>query len=287
MAELLKGKAVADALTEKTEAMVAELEKKGKKTVLAILRVGENPSDLAYERGACKRAEKTGVETVKTVLEESASTEDVLREVERLNRDDSVDGVLIFRPMPAHIDDDKVRNALDPEKDMDGIGDLAMAGVYSGKDLGYAPCTAEACMEILKHYNVPLKGKKAVVIGRSLVIGRPAAMMLMKENATVTICHTKTENMPEHGRAADILVAAAGKAGVVDGSFMHDNQVIIDVGINVAEDGSMCGDVNARDAEALSGAYTPVPGGVGAVTTSVLMRHVVLAAMKKTGTADK
>lgn len=287
MAELFKGKAVADALTEKTEAMVAELEKKGKKPVLAILRVGENPSDLAYERGACKRAEKTGVETVKTVLEESASTEDVLREVERLNRDDSVDGVLIFRPMPAHIDDDKVRNALDPEKDMDGIGDLAMAGVYSGKDLGYAPCTAEACMEILKHYNVPLKGKKAVVIGRSLVIGRPAAMMLMKENATVTICHTKTENMPEHGRAADILVAAAGKAGVVDGSFMHDNQVIIDVGINVAEDGSMCGDVNARDAEALSGAYTPVPGGVGAVTTSVLMRHVVLAAMKKTGTADK
>ena len=281
MTKILTGKEVAAAITENIEKRSAALIEKGKTPVLGILRVGENPSDMAYERGALKRAEKTGVQVKKTVLPETATTEQVLTEVEKFNSDDSVDGVLIYRPMPSHIDDDLVRNALAPEKDIDGIGNGAMAGVYSGRDIGYSPCTAEACIEILKYYNIPIKGRKAVIIGRSLVIGRPVAMMLMKEHATITICHTRTEDPAKEAAQADILIAAAGKAGVVDRNYMHPGQYIIDVGINVDENGNMCGDADFKAGEGVVSGITPVPGGVGGVTTSVLMKHVVEAAEKK------
>lgn len=281
MARLLTGKEVAASVTEDLITRCEALKEKGKIPTLAILRVGENPSDMAYERGATNRAGKVGVELKKVLLEEDVSTEDVIAEVEKLNSDDAVDGVLIFRPLPKHIDDDAVRNALAEEKDVDGIGDGAMAGVYSGKNIGFPPCTAAACIEILKHYDIDMTGKRAVVVGRSLVIGRPVAMMLIKENATVTVCHTKTENMAQIAKEADILIAAAGRAKTVTAEFGKEGQTIIDVGINVDEDGNMTGDADFDALEPIVGAITPVPGGVGGVTTSILMKHVIEAAELK------
>ena len=281
MAEILRGKPVADAITEDIKNRSDILREKGKIPTLAIVRVGENSADMAYERGAMKRSEKAGVYVERILLPEDANTAQVVATVEKLNEDDAIDGVLIFSPLPKHIDEDLVRNTLVAEKDVDGIGDRAMAGVYSGQDIGYSPCTAQACIEILKHYNVPIKGKKATVIGRSLIIGKPVAMMLMKEHATITVCHTRTENIQDEAKAGEIVIAAAGRAKMMDQSFMTENQVIIDVGINVDEDGNMCGDVDFDAAEKIAKAVTPVPGGVGSVTTSILMKHVVEAAEKK------
>ena len=187
----------------------------------------------------------------------------------------------MFRPLPKHLDEEAACQALDPEKDVDGITDGSMVGVFTGQKKGFPPCTPQACMEILDHYGIDCAGKKAVVIGRSLVVGKPAAMMLIKKNATVTVCHTKTVDMPAVCREADILIVAAGRAGVVDKPYFAPGQVVIDVGINVNAEGKLCGDVKFEDAEPIVGAITPVPGGVGSVTTSVLVGHVVEAAMRR------
>ena len=169
-------------------------------------------------------------------------------------------------------------NALAVEKDVDGITDLSMAGVFMGKDMGYAPCTPSACMKVLDHYGIDCTGKKVVVIGRSLVVGKPAAMMLIKKNATVTVCHTRTVDMTSVVKEADIVVVAAGKAGVIDGSYLREGQIVIDVGINVNEEGKLCGDVDFEAIGNIASIATPVPGGVGSVTTSVLAKHLVKAA---------
>lgn len=282
MAELLKGKAVADSLTEKNKAKAEELKKAGIVPTLGIIRLGENPSDLSYERGALKRAEQTGVEVRKFVYESDITQEKLIDEIEKINNDDSIHGVLIFRPLPKHIDDKAVCDALAPEKDMDGITAGSMAGVFMDSGEGYPPCTAAACIEILDHYGVELQGKKVTVIGRSLVIGKPVAMMVMKKNATVTVCHSRTsiDDFKAAGQNADVVIAALGKAKMVDAERIGDGQVIIDVGINVDEDGKLCGDVNFDEAEPKAAKITPVPGGVGSVTTAVLMKHVIEAAGK-------
>ena len=282
MAELLKGKAVADSLTEKNKAKAEELKKAGLVPTLGIIRLGENPSDLSYERGALKRAEQTGVEVRKFVYEEDISQEKLIDEIEKINNDDSIHGVLIFRPLPKHIDDKAVCDALAPEKDMDGITAGSMAGVFMDSGEGYPPCTAAACIEILDHYGVELQGKKVTVMGRSLVIGKPVAMMAMKKNATVTVCHSRTsiDDFKAAGQNADIVIAALGKAKMVDADRIGNGQVIIDVGINVDEDGKLCGDVNFDEAEPKAAKITPVPGGVGSVTTAVLMKNVIEAAEK-------
>ena len=188
--------------------------------------------------------------------------------------------MLIFRPLPDHIDDRAVCDALDPQKDVDGITSGSMAGVFMDRDDGFPPCTAEACLELLQHYGYALEGKRIAVIGRSLVIGRPVAMMAMERNATVTICHSRTgdEALADIVGSADIVIAAVGSAGMVSGSILGRDQVIVDVGINVDENGSLCGDVDFKTAEQKAAAITPVPGGVGSVTTAVLMKHVVTAA---------
>lgn len=282
MAELLKGKAVADSLTEKNKAKAEELKKAGIVPTLGIIRLGENPSDLSYERGALKRAEQTGVEVRKFVYESDITQEKLVDEIEKINNDDSIHGVLIFRPLPKHIDDKAVCDALAPEKDMDGITAGSMAGVFMDSGEGYPPCTAAACIEILDHYGVELQGKKVTVMGRSLVIGKPVAMMVMKKNATVTVCHSRTsiDDFKAAGQNADVVIAALGKAKMVDAERIGDGQVIIDVGINVDEDGKLCGDVNFDEAEPKAAKITPVPGGVGSVTTAVLMKHVIEAAGK-------
>jgi methylenetetrahydrofolate dehydrogenase (NADP+)/methenyltetrahydrofolate cyclohydrolase len=280
MAKLLDGKQVAAALNEKLQAQVAQLKASGISPTLAIVRVGERGDDIAYEKGAVKRCETVGVETRLFAIPQDATQEDLLDVIEQINSDKSIHGCLLFRPLPKRMDDNAVRNALSPEKDVDGITDSSLAGVFAGVDTGFPPCTPKACMEILDYYGIDLTGKKAVVIGRSLVVGKPAAMMLIQKNATVTICHTKTADMPAICREAEILIVAAGRAGIVGKEFFSPDQIVIDVGINVNEDGKLCGDVNFAEAEPIVAAITPVPGGVGTVTTSVLVKHVVEAAKK-------
>ena len=281
MAELLKGADVVAALAEKMTKEIEELKGKGIAPTLAILRVGERPDDISYEKGATKRCESVGVSVKSIVLPNDVTQDMLMKSVETLNADDSVHGVLIFRPLPKHLDESAVCAALKPEKDIDGITEGSLAGVFTGSGKGFAPCTAQACMEILDFYNIDCKGKRAVVVGRSLVVGKPAALMLMGRHATVTVCHTRTVDMPAVARNAEILIVAAGKMESLTKEYFSPGQIVIDVGINWNEiKGKLCGDVKFDDAEPIVAAITPVPGGVGTVTTSVLVSHVVEAAKK-------
>lgn len=280
MAEILKGAAVVAAMNEKMMAEIADLKAKGINPTLAILRVGERDDDISYERGAMKRCDTVGVAVKNVLLPADVQQDELMRNIEALNNDKSVHGVLIFRPLPKHIDEEAVRKALKPAKDIDGITDGSLAGVFTGSGEGFAPCTAQACMEILDFYKVDCKGKRATVIGRSLVVGKPAAIMLLGKHATVTVCHTRTVDMPAVARNAEILIVAAGKANAVTKEYLAPGQIVVDVGINMTDEGKLCGDVKFDDAEPIVGAITPVPGGVGTVTTSVLVSHVVEAAKK-------
>ena len=280
MAQLLKGAEVVSALNDQIKSDVAALQSRGATPTLAILRVGEKPDDLAYERGAMKRAETVGVAVRQIVLSETVSQEELLAEIAKINADATIHGCLMLRPLPKHIDDQRAREALLPEKDVDGITDGSLAGVFTGTKRGFPPCTAQACMEILRHYGIDPAGKSAVVIGRSLVIGKPVAMMLLQKHATVTICHTKTVDMPSVTKRAEILIVAAGRAGVVGAEYVSAGQAVLDVGINFNAEGKMVGDADFAAVEPIVGAITPVPGGVGTVTTSVLMAHVVEAAKR-------
>ena len=281
MAELLLGKEVNGALNRRISDDVLRLKEKGIVPTLAILRVGENPGDLAYERGAKKRCEALGVECTVITFDENVLQEELLSCIDRINRDDTIHGVLLLRPLPRHLDASVIENAVSAEKDVDCMTDLSISGVFSGRNIGYPPCTAQACIEILDHYGIDCTGKKAVVVGRSLVVGKPVSMMLLQKNATVTICHTRTKDLRSVTKDADILIVAAGKAGVIGAEHVREGQIVIDVGINTDEDGKLCGDVKFSEAEKIAGYITPVPGGVGSVTTSVLVRHVVDAAMRK------
>jgi len=280
MAKLLEGKKAAAALKEKQAASVKELQAKGITPKLAVIRVGERAEDISYEKGAIKRCEAVGVSAEVTALPAEAAQDELLALIDRVNRDKSIHGALLFRPLPKHMDIEIVRNALSVEKDIDGIGDLSLAGVFTGNINRFAPCTAHACMEILDFYGYRPEGKRVTVIGRSLVIGRPIAMMLMSANATVTICHTRTADIPEACRSAEIIIAAAGKAGVVGKDCFSPGQVVIDVGINFDENGKIRGDVDFEAAEPIVAAITPVPGGVGAVTSALLAGHVITAAQR-------
>ncbi len=280
MVELLKGALVVDALNERLIQEVVALKAKKVAPTLAIVRVGDRDDDIAYERGAVKRCEKIGVAVRQVTLPGDATQDELLDQLQALNADADVHGVLLFRPLPKGVDDDLVRNTLAPEKDVDGITDASLTAVFTGSGVGYPPCTPQACMEILEHYEINPKGKRAVVVGRSLVVGKPVAMMLLGKNATVTVCHTRTVDMPAVCREGEILIVSAGRAGIVDKNYLSPGQIVIDVGINVLEDGSMCGDVDFEAAKEIVEAITPVPGGVGTVTTSVLVKHVVEAARK-------
>lgn len=283
MAEILKGKAVVDSLNLQLKRRAEELRAAGVAPTLAIIRVGDSGDDIAYERSAAKCCEAAGVDVRPRHFPASAGEDEIIEYVRSLNSDDSVHGVLILRPLPAHIDDRAVCRALAPEKDIDGITEYSMAGLYSGKKIGFAPCTAEASIDMLKHYGIEIEGKHAVVVGRSFVVGKPVAMMLLQRNATVTICHTKTAGLPAICRGADILVVAVGQAKLVTEEYLSPGQVIIDIGINFDENGNMCGDVDYQAALGRSGAVTPVPGGIGRVTTAVLAKHVVEACSRLAG----
>jgi methylenetetrahydrofolate dehydrogenase (NADP+)/methenyltetrahydrofolate cyclohydrolase len=285
MAETAKplwGRPVAERLDAKTQKQVSALKSRGVAPALALVRVGGRPDDLAYERSILKHAEKVGLQVKMITLPTGADTRSVIDAIGAVNRNAAIHGCLIFRPMGAQIDDAAVCGALDPAKDVDGITLGSLAGVFTGKAVGYPPCTAEACLKILDAYDIDPAGKKVCVVGRSLVIGRPVAMMLLARNATVTICHTRTVDAPAIMREAEIIVAAAGQIGSVtaEGVAPNGRAVIVDVGINFNDAGQMVGDATP-DAAARAGAVTPVPGGVGTVTTAVLCRHVVQAAQRQ------
>ncbi len=281
MAKILKGKEVADALTSQMKQDVENLKAAGVTPTLCIFRVGARPDDLSYERGAAKRASLVGIEVRNVILPADVSQEEFDQEFRKVNEDESIHGILLFRPLPKHLDNEKARQMLNPAKDIDGCTDLSLAGVFTNTKTGFPPCTAQAAMEILHYYGIPIKGRKAAVIGRSLVVGRPVAMMLMHENATVVNCHTRTVDVPSITREADILITASGQLHSVTKEYTNPSQVVIDVGINWDEaKGGISGDVAFEDVEPNVAAITPVPGGVGSVTTCVLIGHVAEAARR-------
>ena len=283
MAKFLTGKEVTKAMNEDLMRRSDALKEYGIHPVLGIVRLGERPDDLAYERGAAKRAETIGIGIKKYIYPESISQQELLDVIDNINKDSSVHGVLIFMPLPSHIDEEAVRNALSPEKDVDGITESSQFGVYAGDEgRGYPPCTAEACIKMLEYYKINPEGKDIAVIGRSQVIGKPVAMMLIKRNATVTICHTRTKNLAASCKDKDIIITAAGHIGTVTRDMMSSKQIIIDVAVNFDNEGNMCGDIDKSAADEIVEAFTPVPGGVGTVTSSVLMEHVVEAAERCT-----
>jgi len=277
MGMVIKGKAVADAITLSVIAEVDKLKESGIIPKLVIVRVGEDASDLAYERGALKRMEKCGIEAEVASFPADISQKEFVEKLESINKDENVNGILVFRPMPGHISEDVIKHVIFPEKDVDSFSPENVAKVTEGDIKGFPPATPTAVMEMLKYYGVEIAGKHAVVVGRSMVVGKPVSMLLLKENATVTICHSRTNDLAGMCRSADILIAAVGRAKMIDESFVKEGAVVIDVGINVDENGNMCGDVDFDSCIQKASMITPVPSGVGSVTTSVLAKHVVKA----------
>lgn len=285
MARLLKGKEAADTLNEKLLDRSIALCEEGTAPTLAIVRVGENGSDIAYENGAVKKAQQVAVAIEKFICPADIREEDLMDIIDFINCNEKIHGILLLQPLPKHLNSERIRNSIAIEKDMDCIGDGSLAHLFLQKEGAYVPCTAESCMEILKYYDIPVKGKKVVVIGRSMVIGKPVAMMMLAENATVTICHTKTteEDMAALCKQADIIIAAAGHRNTLTAEMVAPGQTIIDVGINFNEEGKMVGDVDFESVSEIVDAITPVPGGVGSMTTTLLMKHVIEAAEKTMG----
>ena len=274
MSEILKGLPVANALTEKLISRCENLKSKNINPTLAILRVGEKPDDISYENGILKRCEKIGINVKKFVI----TQEEILKNIEEINNDKNIHGCLMFRPLSDKNLEKKACEILLPEKDVDCMTEKSLASVFIGNKNGYPPCTAEACIELMDYYGIEIEGKNIAVIGRSLVIGKPVSMMLQNRNATVTMCHSKTKKLHEISRNSEIIIAAIGKAGFIDSKFLSHGQTVIDVGINVNEEGKLCGDVKFDDAEKIVEKITPVPGGVGSVTTAILAKHVIEAA---------
>lgn len=278
MSTVMMGTDVAKSMKEDLIRRTEELKRRGISPKLCIVRVGSRPDDLAYERGAKKRMELVGIDCQVLELTEDISQAEFEAAFQKVNQDPGVHGILLFRPLPAHLDEEPVKALIDPRKDVDGMSAVNLAKVFAGDETGFAPCTAEAVMAMLESYGIDLKGKRAVVVGRSMVIGKPVAMLLLKKHATVTICHTRTEDLKGTCRQAQILIAAAGKAKMISGDMVGVGAVVADVGINVDEEGNLCGDVDFEEAKEKASYISPVPKGVGSVTTSVLADHVLRGA---------
>ena len=271
----LRGKKVSDGIKEYVS---KELETLSFVPKLAIVRVGENPDDMSYERGATKKLKSFGLDVASYVFPQDISDEAFKKAFKDINEDDEVTGILLLRPLPHTINEKDIENMIDPKKDLDGISPINIAKVFAGDTTGFSPCTAEAVIEVLKAYDIELTGKRVIVVGRSMVVGKPVSMLLLKENATVTMTHTRTVDLKKTCSDAEIVVAAAGRAKMLNSDYCGQDAVMIDVGINVDENGKLCGDVDYATLDGKASAATPVPGGVGTVTTAVLAKHLIQAA---------
>lgn len=276
---LLRGAEVSAAIKGHVTEKLAELD--GVIPKLAIIRVGERPDDLSYERGAMKKMENFGLQVQSYVYPAEINDAEFKQEFAKINADADVTGILLLRPLPKQICEKDIEQMIDPQKDLDGISPVNIAKVFAGDSTGYAPCTAEAVIEVLKANKIPIEGRRVTVVGRSMVVGKPLSMLMVKEHATVTICHTRTKDLKGTCRNAEILVAAAGRAKMLNQEYVGKDAVVIDVGINVDEQGKLCGDVDFESIQETASMATPVPGGVGAVTTAVLAKHLVQAAVRQ------
>lgn len=276
--QILKGADVSAKIKRQVQQALSDTGREAQPPKLAIVRVGEKPDDLSYERGAMKKMEAFGLRAQSYAYPADISDDDFKAAFRAVNEDPDVAGILVLLPLPKQIRQADIAAMIDPGKDLDGISPVNMAKVFAGDESGFAPCTAEAVIEVLKANEIPIAGKRVTIVGRSLVVGKPLAMLMLKENATVTVCHTKTADLRAACRQAEILVAAAGRARMLDGSYVGDGAVVIDVGINADADGKLCGDVDLESVQEKAAMATPVPGGVGTVTTAVLAKHLMRAA---------
>lgn len=280
MSKRLGGSDVAAKIREDLISKTAQCREKGVNPTLAIVRVGARPDDLAYEKRVKSNCEKVGLEYTVYESPDDISQEDFEAVIKGLNDDSKIDGILVFRPLPETLDEEKICSLVSVSKDVDCMNPESLAGVFLGKDEGFGPCTPEAVMEILRYYDIPLSGASAVVVNRSMVLGKPLSQMLLRENATVTVCHSKTKNMADIIRSADIVVTGVGRAGYFTADCFSEKNTVIDVGINF-KDGKMTGDVDYEGAEAVVSAITPVPGGVGPVTSMILLKHTADSAWRR------
>ncbi|NCB71029.1 MAG: bifunctional 5,10-methylenetetrahydrofolate dehydrogenase/5,10-methenyltetrahydrofolate cyclohydrolase [Clostridia bacterium] len=274
-ARILKGKPVADSMQAALSEKAHELRKKGIIPKLCIIRVGERSDDIAYETGAVKKMTATGIEADRVILNASCTQEELEEVMKEKNSDEEVHGILMLRPLPAHLDEKKITQMISPEKDVDCMNPATLAGIFEPSEGFKTPCTPQAVIEMLRYYDIEMTGKKVAVLGRSSVIGKPVALLLLNENATVTICHSKTADLRETVREADIVISAMGRAKMIDGSYIREGATLIDVGINTDEDGKLCGDADFESAEKVAGAISPVPGGIGSVTTTILAKNLL------------
>ena len=276
MSKIIDGKEVAASVRESIKKEVEVLEKDGKKTGLAVIIVGNNPASRVYVNNKKKGCAEVGMESFEYALPEETTTDELLELVEKLNNDTAVDGILCQLPLPKQIDEKKVLNAIAPNKDVDAFHPVNTGHIMIG-DYSFLPCTPAGIMEMLKYYNISVEGKECVVIGRSNIVGKPMAMLLLGQNGTVTICHSRTKNLKEVTRRADILVAAVGKAYFVTEDMVKDGAVVIDVGMNRNADGKLCGDVDFDKVKDKCSFITPVPGGVGPMTITMLLKNTLTA----------
>lgn len=287
MYTLLKGKPVKDEIIDYITTSVDELKKSGINPKLAILRAGEDSGQIYYEQSILKNAAKLGIEAEACDYGEDVTQEELEKALNGLNSDENVHGIIMLRPFPKHIDSDRLTSMLDPRKDIDAITDMSIAGLFSGRGDSFYACTAEACMEIAKHYVPELKGRKVTVLGRSLTVGKPLAIMMLNEHATVTICHSRTprEDQIAACHNADIVVLATGQTERYGPEFFRNGHIVLDVGTGTGRKGTIAGDMDIEAVESCGEitelSYTPVPGGVGVVTTTLLMRNVINSAKKK------
>lgn len=280
MAIRIEGKLLAAQVKERVAAGVAQLKEKGIEPCLAVIMVGENPASQVYVKGKVKDCAECGIKSLEIHLPAETTQEELLQKLAELAGDAGVHGLLVQLPLPAHIDEKTVIEAIPPQKDVDGFTAVNVGRMMIGEEC-FLPCTPAGCMEMIRSTGVSISGKNAVVIGRSNIVGKPAAMLLLRENATVTICHSRTENLKQVCANADILVAAVGRAGFVTGDMVKPGAVVIDVGINRNAQGKLCGDVDYDTAAEKAGYITPVPGGVGLMTRAMLMQNTLQAAQKQ------
>ncbi len=283
MAKILSGKEVAQAMQKDLARRAEELKKKDICPTLAIIRVGEKESDIAYERGAMKKMASLGIAVRNVYLAGDVAEDTLISAIKDLNEDDNVHGVLLFRPLPEHLDAEKICNTLNAEKDVDAMTTINSGLVYDGSSDGFPPCTAQAVLEILDYYNIEVKSARVALVGWGAVVGKPLSVLLLTRFATVTVCHIFTKDAFTPCKNAEIIISAAGKAGLIGEKHLAPGQIVIDVGINADpnDPSKIVGDVDFAYADGVVDAITPVPGGVGSVTTSVLAKHVIVAAEKQ------